>query len=109
MTHDLILAERIRAELGGQAGLTEKKMFGGVGYMLHGNLACGVYRDQMIVRVGPQAYPAALAQPHTHPLDITGRAMTGWIMVSPEGCADEGAFQRWVAQGLAFAASLPPK
>jgi TfoX/Sxy family transcriptional regulator of competence genes len=109
MPYDDLLATRLRAALGPLPGLVEKKMFGGVGFLLHGNMACGVYRDDLIVRVGPEAYPAALARPHVKHFDITGRAMKGWVMVEPQGCVNEADLKDWVEQGLAFARSLPPK
>lgn len=109
MPYDDLLAARIRAALGPLPGLVEKKMFGGVGFLVHGNMACGVYRDDLIVRVGPQAYQAALARPHVKLFDITGRAMKGWVMVEPEGCAGDNDLKAWVEQGVAFARSLPTK
>jgi TfoX/Sxy family transcriptional regulator of competence genes len=109
MPYDELLATRIRAALGPLPGLEEKKMFGGVGFLVNGNLACGVHKDNMIVRVGPDKYAAALARPHTHVFDMTGHPMAGWIMVEPPGCATESALEDWVEQGLAFARSLPAK
>jgi hypothetical protein len=109
MPYDTLLAIRIRAALGPLTGLGEKKMFGGVGFMLNGNMACGVHKNDMIVRVGPAGYAEALSRPHTHVFDMTGHPMAGWIMVAPEGCATESDLQTWVGQGLAFARSLPAK
>jgi hypothetical protein len=93
-------------------------MFGGVGFLINGNtlapaasagVACGVHKDELIVRVGPQDYDRALSRPHTHVFDMTGHPMTGWIMVAPQGCATEAKLKAWVDQGLSFAMSLPPK
>lgn len=109
MPYDDILAARLRAVLGPLPDLVEKKMFGGVCILENGNMACGVYQDDLIVRVGPQAYAAALARPHVKLFDITGRAMKGWVMVEPQGCSSESELKAWVEQGLAFARSLPPK
>jgi TfoX/Sxy family transcriptional regulator of competence genes len=109
MPYDELLAIRMRAALGPQAGLVEKKMFGGIGFLVNGNMACGVHKDDLIVRVGSQNYAAALARPHTHPFDMTGHPMAGWIMVGPEGCENESALKTWLEQGMAFARSLPPK
>ena len=109
MPYDEMLAIRMRAALGPQPGLVEKKMFGGIGFMLNGNMACGVHRDYMIVRVGPQKHAAALARPHTRLFDMTGHSMSGWIMVEPAGCATESALIDWLEQGMSFARSLPPK
>ena len=109
MTNDELLGVRIRAALGPLPGLEEKKMFGGVGFMVNGNLACGVHKNNLIVRVGPENHTAAMARPHTLPFDMTGRPMAGWLMVEPPGIATESELKAWVDQGLAFARSLPPK
>ena len=109
MAYDESLAKRVSAVLGDLPNLTEKKMFGGVGYLLNGNMACGVHKEFLIVRVGSESYQEALEQPHTKLFDITGRPMTGWVMVTPEGCAMEDDLQKWVRQGLDFAATLPVK
>jgi len=109
MPYDTLLATRIRAALGQSVELVEKKMFGGVGFMVNGNMACGVHQNNMIVRVGPANYTAALSRPHTRVFDMTGHPMTGWVMVEPEGCASESDLQAWVEQGLSFARSLPGK
>ncbi len=89
--------------------IVEKKMFGGVGFLLQGNMACGILNDDLIVRVGPEQYEEALAEAHARPFDITGRPMTGWVMVAPAGYAEDEDLDRWVQQGLAFAGSLPAK
>ena len=109
MPYDTLLAARIRAALDPLPELVEKKMFGGVCYLVNGNMACGVYKDDLIVRVGTEKYKETLARPHTKLFDITGKALKGWVMVAPEGCATENALKVWVEQGLAFARSLPVK
>jgi TfoX/Sxy family transcriptional regulator of competence genes len=109
MPFDELLAIRLRAALGPIPGLVEKKMFGGVCILYNGNMACGVYKDDLIVRVGTEKYQEALSRPHTKLFDITGKAMKGWIMVEPQGCASEKDLKTWVEQGLFFARSLPPK
>jgi TfoX/Sxy family transcriptional regulator of competence genes len=109
MPYDTLLAIRIRAALGPLPELVEKKMFGGVGFLINGNMACGVHKNELIVRVGPDDYDKALSRPHTHVFDMTGHPMAGWVMVRPEGCATESALRAWVVQGLAFARSLPSK
>ncbi len=109
MPYDTLLATRIRAALGPLPNLVEKKMFGGVGFLVNGNMACGVHKDDMIVRVGPQASDQALSRPHTRIFDMTGHPMAGWVMVAPEGIRSESELKDWVDQGLSFAASLPPK
>jgi TfoX/Sxy family transcriptional regulator of competence genes len=107
MSYDDLLAIRIRASLGPLPGLVEKKMFGGVGFLVNGNMACGVHRDDLIVRIGAANYEEALTRPHARPFDMTGRPMAGWVMVSLAGCATETELKAWLDQGLAFARSLP--
>ena len=109
MAYDEGLAHRVRDLLAERPGLIEKKMFGGIAFMLQGNMACGVNKEDLIVRVGPEQYEAALATPHARPFDITGRAMKGWVMVGPEGYEADDALEAWVRQGIDFALSLPPK
>ena len=109
MAYDEGLAQRIRDVLGKQPGLVKKKMFGGIGFMVRGNMACGVHKDALIVRVGPEKHEEAMARPHTKPFDITGRPMKGWVMVTSDGYESDEALEDWVQQGLDFALSLPPK
>ena len=109
MAYDEKLAILVREALSRVPDLVEKKMFGGVGYLLNGNMACGVLKSYLIVRVGPDGYQDALEQPHTSVFDITGRPMTGWVMVSQEGWGSEESLNTWVRRGLDFAASLPKK
>jgi hypothetical protein len=104
-----ILALRIRQILAAQAGIQEKKMFGGVGFMFNGNMACGVHKEYLIVRVGSANYKPAISRPHTRPFDMTGRLMAGWVMVEPEGYASESDLRMWINMGLAFAQTLPAK
>jgi TfoX/Sxy family transcriptional regulator of competence genes len=109
MTYDEGLASRVRTILKGTRGLQERKMFGGVGFLLRGNMACGVHKDSLLVRVEPKTTPSALQRSHTRPFDITGRALLGWVLVSSEGCRSEQVLSRWVRESVAFARSLPPK
>jgi TfoX/Sxy family transcriptional regulator of competence genes len=102
------LAERIRAEFG-EIPFVEKKMFGGVGFLIHGNLACGIYKGNMIVRVGPEKRDKLLKKPGAKLFDITGRPMKGWLMVEPEGCKTVKQLNAWVKEGVAFALTLPAK
>jgi hypothetical protein len=87
----------------------ERKMFGGVCFLFHGNMGCGILNEDVIVRVGKDAYESALALPHTRKFDITGRAMTGWVMVSPEGHVSDQELDAWLQKGVDLATSLPPK
>ena len=109
MAYDAGLVERVRDALGVEAGLTERKMFGGLAFMVRGNMACGVLEDGLIVRVGRGRYEEAVTEPHTKPLDITGRPMTGWVVVEPQGHASDEDFEGWVREGVDFALTLPPK
>ena len=109
MAYDHNLAQRVRAELDEIPGLQEKKMFGGVGYLIFGNMACGVHGEDLIVRVGSDAYEAALKQPHTKPFDMTGKPLSGWIVVTAGGYKSDGDLRNWVERGVVFARSLPQK
>jgi len=109
MAYDEALAERIRAALPDVPGLSEKKMFGGIGFLVQGNMACGVSRNDLMVRISPDAYAAALAKPHVRVFDMTGRPMKGWVIVDAAGVQSIEDLQSWVRQGVAFAQSLPAK
>ena len=109
MAYNEPLAERIRTRLKGTKGLTEKKMFGGVGFMINGNMACGVHKQDMVVRLSNEASEAALKRAHVKVFDMTGRPMKGWILVEPQGVASDQALQAWIDQSVSFAGSLPPK
>ena len=109
MAYDEDLAERVSAVLESVPNIMEKKMFGGVGYLLNGNMACGVNKETLIVRVGPDGYQAALDEEHTRVFDMTGRPMTGWVAVEPEGLKSKEMLAYWVRQGVTFAGTLPPK
>ncbi|MDA0240467.1 MAG: TfoX/Sxy family protein [Proteobacteria bacterium] len=109
MAYDEGLAVRIRELLDGEPGLDEKKMFGGIGYLINGNMACGIYGDALIVRVGPDAYEEALSKPHAGEFDITGRAMKGWVLVAAPGISEDDDLSAWIRQGTVFASSLPAK
>ena len=109
MAYNQQLAQRIREETKTLPGLQEKKMFGSVGFLIQGNMACGVHGEDMIVRTGTENYQAALSRPHTRPFDLTGKPMQGWIMVEPKGVEAESDLRYWVQQGVEFAQSLPPK
>ena len=108
MAYNLVLAERIRSQLDG-IPFAEKKMFGGVGFLLHSNLACGVNKDNLIVRIDPEERDALLKKSHTKPLDLTGKPMKGWLLVEAEGCKTDKQLSAWVKKGVEFASTLPPK
>ncbi len=109
MAYDEHLAERVRATLKRRRGLSEKKMFGGLAFMVNGHMACGVIGEDLMVRVGPEAYEAALKKAGARPMDFTGRPMKGMVYVGPRGHRRASSLEAWVQQGLSYARSLPPK
>ena len=108
MAYNLKLAERIRSELGG-IPFVEKKMFGGVGFLVHGNMACGVYKEDMIVRINPEKHNALLKKAHVKPFDISGKPMKGWLLVKLDGCKTKKQLGAWIKEGVEFALTLPTK
>ena len=109
MAYDEQLADRVRGVLARRKDVSEKKMFGGLSFMLGGNMCCGVDKDNLMIRVGPEQYETALAQPHARPMDFTGRPLKGMVYVDPEGYRTDAALAAWVKRGVGFAASLPAK
>ena len=109
MAYDEQLAERVRAVLAGQPGLAEKKMFGGLAFMLAGNMCVGVEHDRLMVRLGQELYEEALTRPHAAPMDFTGRPMKGFVFVAPGGISTPAALQGWVDLGVQFCRTLPAK
>ena len=109
MTYDEGLATRLRDLVGAEPGLTEKKMFGGLAMLLHGNMAVGVHGEALIVRTDPTQQERLLTESGVRVFDLTGRPMKGWLLVDPAGCAEDGDLRRWVDRGVAYARSLPPK
>jgi hypothetical protein len=108
MAYDDALAERIRDRLRDNAGVVEKKMFGGLAFLTYGNMTVGVHGDDLIVRLDPAGTDEALAQPGVRPFDITGRPMRGWILVAGEAL-DDAVLDRWIGRAADFVATLPPK
>lgn len=111
MAYDGHLASRLRDiydtfDLG---EVIEKKMFGGVAFMVAGHMSCGVTKDSLMVRVGPEAYDKALTLKGARPMDFTGRPMRGFVHVGPDGFASKRALEAWVKRSLAFVSTLPPK
>jgi len=103
------LAERIRHIVGDGPGLTERKMFGGMAFMLNGNMFCGITRDDLMLRVGPDRFEEALARPGARPMDFTGRPMKGMAFVGPQGYETDEQLRGWVEQTLEYARSLSAK
>jgi TfoX/Sxy family transcriptional regulator of competence genes len=91
------------------AGLTEKKMFGGLAFLLNGNMACGVHSDELIVRLDPDDTDAALAEPGARVFDMTGRPMKGWLLVDADGVAEDADLRRWIGRGVEYTRDLPSK
>ena len=109
MPYEESLALRVRERLSRRRTFVEKKMFGGVGFLHRGNMCVGSLQGFLSVRVGPDAYRQALDEPMTRKFDITGREMTGWVMVASEGVADDDDLRAWIERATRFAESLPPK
>ncbi len=109
MVYDEGLAQRVREILSEYMGYEEKKIFGGIGFLLQGNMACGVIREDLIVRVGEENYTDALLQSDVELFDMTGRAMTGWIVVKEPGDRKDDNLKDWVDQGAGYSLTLPPK
>ena len=109
MAYDEGTAQRLREYFATDPDVIEKKMFGGVAFMLAGNMCCGVNGDQLMARVGPEQYESALAMPHAREMDFTGRALKGFVYVDPQGFESDRDLLRWVELCTGFARSLPAK
>ena len=109
MPYDEGLAQRIRDALEDRSDVSEKKMFGGLAFLLGGNMCVGVIGEDLMVRVGPDAYAEAVRQPHARKMDFTGRPMKGFVYVGCDGIESDENLRRWVARGVDFAGSLPSK
>src|SRR3954451_11219043 len=109
MPFDEALAERVRGVIGARDGVTERRMFGAVAWMLHGNMACGVIREDLLVRLGPEDTERALAEPHTKPFDMGPRVARGMILVDQAALGADAELASWIDAGAAYAAPLPPK
>ena len=109
MANDDTLAGRIRPLISQQEGFSERKMFGGVCFMINGNMCVGTWKDSLIVRLDKKKHDETLAQPHTKPANITGRVMRGWAVVEPAGIEMEHDLEAWVRRAAEFARSLPAK
>jgi len=107
MAYDEGLAERIRGALDGENGITEKKMFGGVAFLRRGKMFVGIVKNDLMVRVGPDAYADALKKPFARPMDFTGKPMAGYVFVASKGTTEDDALEDWVSRGLKFVSTLP--
>ena len=109
MAFDGTLAKRIRQQLARRRNVEQKKMFGGVGFLLNGNLLVGVWKDSLVVRLGPDEGDEALKEPHVKEFDITGRPMKGWVLIGLEGVKDDDQLSGWIQRAVKFVGKLPAK
>jgi len=109
MAYDEQLADRIREALGDRGDVDERKMFGGLAFMVAGHMAVGIVGTELMVRLGEEEADAAVDEEHVRPMDFTGRPMRTMVYVAPEGIADRAALEGWVRRGVSLAESLPPK
>jgi TfoX/Sxy family transcriptional regulator of competence genes len=109
MAYDERLADRIRGALAGWKAVSEKRMFGGIAFLLQGKMCCGVIKDLLVLRLGPQGAKIALRRPHAREMDFTGRPMKGMVYVEPEGIPTDIELQGWLEQAVQFAQTLPEK
>jgi TfoX/Sxy family transcriptional regulator of competence genes len=108
VAYDRHLAERIRWVLV-DPGVSEREMFGGIAFMLHGNMVCGVVREALMLRLGPELVQAALQEPHTAPMDFTGKPLKSMVLVEPPAIESDEALAAWIERARSFVATLPPK
>jgi len=109
MAYDEHLADRLRKVFTRQCSVSEKKMFGGLTFMLRGHMCCGVMNDELVVRVGANKGQAALNKPHTRQFDVTGRPMNGMIVVSSPGIQTDASLKRWARYAIEFVSTLPDR
>ena len=109
MAYDEATAERVRQVLSGRRDLVEKKMMGGICFMVSGSMCCGVTGSALMVRVGREAYQRMLTEPHVRPLEFAGRRPTGFVLVDPQGYRTDAALATWIQRGIDFVVTLPAK
>lgn len=110
MAYDEDLANRVRELVLAEQGVTEKQMFGGLAFLINGNMSVSASgQGGLLLRVEPAETDALLTKPHAHPFEMRGRAMDGWLRVDAEGVRTKHQLERWIARGIAYARSLPPK
>ena len=109
MPCDERLVERVRTALSGRSGIAERRMFGGIAFLLRGNMCCGVTKDLLVLRLGTQGADLALRRRHSREMDFTGRPMKGMVYIEPEGVRTETELQGWLEQAVQFARTLPEK
>jgi len=106
---DELLADNVRKQLKGQSGLVEKKMFGGLAFLVNGNMSVGVHKNELIVRLAPEETDTALKEPGARIFDITGRPMKGWLLIGAAGVKEPVSLKNWVRRSVSYASSLPKK
>ena len=109
MPYSITLAERLRDCLDSRPDIIEKKMFGGMGYLLRGNMLIWLWQEYLVLRLGPEQCSNALKQPHVRTFDIKGKSSKGWVMISEADLEDDLDLKKWLLQSLEFAGTLPPK
>lgn len=109
MAYDESLAVRVRSYLSNSTGLTEMKMFGGLAFLVKGNMGIAVADSGMMVRVTPERYAETLVEPHVRPMEMAGRPMRGFVLVGTAGLGSDEDLGKWIDRGMGYAASLPPK
>ncbi len=106
MVYNEKLAVLIRDMIKGKRSITEKKMFGGLAFMLNGKMFCGIVKDDLMVRTGPENYEIALSKPHSRPMDFSGKPMRGFVFVAPPGYKNATALSEWIGLGLNYVSKL---
>lgn len=109
MPYDEALADRVRTRLARHAGLEERRMFGGLAFLLNGHMCCGVLDDRLVLRLGDDGAREALAHEHASPMDFTGRPLRSMVYVGAPGIAADADLERWLDGAVRFTAALPPK
>ncbi len=109
MAYDSVLAERLARIIASHPGMEEKRMFGGICYMLNGNMCVGIHKDNLIVRIGGDDTEEIFKEPYVKPMDITGRVMKGWAMIESEGIVKDKSLERFCGYAIEFVETLPPK
>src|SRR5271167_1304927 len=109
MAYDELVCGRIQRAVADREDVTEKKMFGGVAFLLDGKMFCGIVKEDLMVRVGPEAHEKALGEPHVRPMDFTGRPMKGYVYVESAGKKTDKMVERWVKRGMVFVVGMEGK
>ena len=108
-SEDEVLVERIRRMFKRRKGYSEKQMFGGVCFMINGNMCVGPWKGSLVVRLAKETHDQTQAEPHVRPMDITGKVMKGWAIVEPVGVESDGDLRAWIDRAVVYARSLPAK